>query len=263
MAWYARYILKKRRLKLLILATLSLLVISGGVVAFIFFQNKEQNEVLRQVFTDAESVEFYTQKVDTETSVSERSIVVAGTYHIDKKGSIYGSFSTTTVRVPSISYPIEFTLENISANGKAYVRAKSDNQELNTTIPLGADWRVFRETEIPPAYKEIAITGPILDNLALFSEKGSLVRLEKALPGDTTFTYPLLRFQFSLRPEVAKRQGPLAAIYERVGATGKVDIWVSAEDKKIRHMVFSNPPYFSTTTILNLGTPQAIDIPEE
>jgi hypothetical protein len=251
--------LKFRRKKIVFLLIVAIVLIA--VVGFLFFQNKHQDEVLERVFANAANIDFYTQEVRTETALSGRHIVVEGVYHNDIKNAAFSSISTTTVRVPDVSFPIAFTLYNVSINGNVYTKAESENPELITTVQVGGGWRQFSAREIPQEYKSIAIAGPVLDNLSLISNNGTHLSLKKTAPNDETFGAPLLRYSFTVRSSLKDHSGALSAIYERLKETGTADIWVSEETAEVRHMVFKNPPYFSTTTISNIGTPQVIDTP--
>jgi hypothetical protein len=217
--------------------------------------------VLKRVYANVEQVGFYTQTVRTETSLSGRNITVEGVYKNDLKNSSFGSISTTTVRVPDVSFPIAFTLYNISSGGNVYTKAESENPELVTTISVGTGWRQFDSREIPQEYKGIAIAGPVLDNLSLLSRKGAFLNLKKTTDDDRTFDEPLLRYTFTVKASLKDHSGALSAIYERLKEDGTADIWVSEGEARVRHIVFKNPPYFSTTTITDINTPHLIDIP--
>lgn len=258
---YPHSILRRAHKRLIFVTAIltTILVILGSV--YFFFNEKHNDEVLQSVFEKVGEVDFYTQEVRTETSLSERTITVEGVYQNDYKNSLYSAVSTTSVRFPDVSFPVQFTLYNISSIPNVYTKAESANPELITTIPVQGGWRSFNSREIPEEYKSIAIPGPVLDNLQILSKNGSYVELIETHGKDATFGDELLRFSFRVKPSLKERPGPLAAIYERLRETGTVDIWVSEDSKSVRHMVFNNPPYFSTTTIKNINTPQIIDIP--
>ncbi len=258
---YPHRILRANRKRYLAGAVLlaGILVLVGS--AFVLMSDRHNDEVLQSVFTKIDAIDFYTQEVRTETSLSERTITVEGIYQNDSKNSLYSAISTTSVRFPDVSFPIQFTLYNIASIPTVYTKAESENPELITTIPVGGGWRSFNFREIPEEYKSIAIPGPVLDNLELLSKNGSYVELIESHGKDLTFKEPLVRFTFRLRSLLKDRPGPLSAIYERLKETGTVDIWVSEESNDVHYMVFHNPPYFSTTTISNVNTPQVIDIP--
>ncbi len=118
-------------------------------------------------------------------------------------------------------------------------------------------WHAFNKNSIPSQFKDIAVSGPTLDNLLLFRDSGSYVTLvEKkgdAVWGDETFS----RYMMKLSPDAPENPGgTLGTLLQRLRG-GTIDIWID-DQSMVRHMVFQNDNYRSTTTLSNLNAPPAI-----
>lgn len=247
-------------MKTKVLVVLFLLGVVGvGMYGYQYLENQKQREFIEQVFSSVESVTSYVQTVETQLSVAERLVTIQGTYKNDRAKNAYASESSTVVRVPGDPVQFRFTTENIALGGRVYVRIKAD-EGTPTTVPKGV-WHSFDYASIPKDFETLAIPGPVLDNLLLFSEGGKYLRLEGAQGSDTTFGPQMLRYRFSVSGMAPETPSPLTVLLERIGQ-GTVDVWVGASST-VAALVIVNPPYYSTTTLSDINNPLGITAPSE
>ena len=193
----------------------------------------------------------YIQHVETETSLSDRDIRVVGDYMVNHKSREYYSVATTTLTLPDTGQGREkhsFTLSNIAIVDDVYTKIDTESELLKKTIPHSVTWRHFKSGQIPPEFENIAIAGPILDNLRIFDERGRYMVIIKKHGYETFQNENLMRYTLSLSDSTPP-EGTLGVILNRIGKNGHIDAWVDAKNHMIRHLHFENGEYRSTTTI--------------
>jgi hypothetical protein len=242
-----------------VLALFVLALISLSIYGYSYVKNQQDKAFIEQVFSSVESIDSYVQRVETELTVAERTVTIQGVYKNDRGKSAYASESTTTVQVPGSSSLFRFSTENIALDNRVYVRVRAD-EGTPTTVPADV-WHTFDFASIPKEFETLAIPGPVLDNLLLFSEGGRYLRLESAQGADTTFGVNALRYRFSASGVKPETPSPLTVLLERIGP-GTIDVWVGASST-LEALVITNPPYYSTTTLSDFNNPLGIAAPQE
>lgn len=229
-------------------------VVSGAALAFWLFFPREEvpDALLRNTFANAPVIHAYTQHVATETDIAERTLRVEGVYHINRTSSSFSSSATTTLTIPDGSEPQVFNLANVSVGEDVYVKVETADESLRSRIPHSPEWRHFNRLQIPDAFKDIAIAGPILDNMLLFSENGVFLRLVDNRGREDWGSESLARYSFTLKNTPESVGGTLRTLFDRIG-DGTVDIWVDPDRAEVRHMVVASDAYYSTTTFSNVN----------
>lgn len=230
------------------LGVVLLILIIGGAAAYFLSQAEKADKLLSNALNNAEATQHYRQTVETRMTLSERVLVVAGVYENNTETGLFSSHATTTFTVPDTGATMAFGLENMVQNDTVRVRITPIGDiRMPTPIPP-FEWHSFEIGLIPRELEGIAVPGPVLDNLKIFADGGSLVELVDTTETDTQFKEQLSRYRFKRSGRTADSGGPLNAVLERIDS-GTIDAWVDPETATIRHIVFSNPPYHSTTTI--------------
>ncbi len=203
----------------------------------------------------------YAQDIQTETKIDTKSLVITGLYINDYKSNTYLSYSTTTLIVAGDPNPHLFTHQNISIGETVYLRVQTQDLLLKNSIQGTPQWQKFKNSSIPQKFANIAIAGPIQDNLSLLSQNGAYLILHKKYGLVHFKDETLLRYTFSLSKNIATiPEGPLRAVVGRIGS-GTIDVWIDPQNFQVRYLLFTNTPYISTTTISNINTPPSIGIP--
>ncbi len=219
---------------------------------------------LEIALTSVEHVVTYEALVDTQSTFSDRNIAVSGLYKLDFNARRFGSFATTTLFIPT-EKPGErshqFTLSNISIGDDIYVKIDTTSPLLEKTIPHGPTWHRFSKTTIPKEFTNIAVSGPVLDNLEILSGHGHYLSLQSEPVERTVHDERLYVYEFTLSPKAATvAGGTLQSLIERIQG-GAVELWLS-EEGAVRILSFSGENYTSTTTILSVNNPVSITEPE-
>lgn len=209
-------------------------------------------------------IDSYSQHVETDMVFPDRHLQVTGEYLVDRRTERYSTYSTTTIILPDSGEPVphDFTLANIAIGKDVYNRIYTRSPVLVHTIPASEAWRHFTADSIPTEFKNIAIPGPLLDNLLLFSKNGRFLTLVSAatIPAHAS-TSPMHHFVFKLSGDSPPHDmGTLRALISRIGIDGYIEAW-SDEQGVPRILHFSNEAYSSTTTISNTATPLFIEAP--
>ncbi len=238
-----------------------LLLVAIGAFSYLLYSQKKDDDLLNAVYAALEDVETYTQVVTTETELSDRKLFVEGVYTNDRKQGIYSSVATTTLLIRSSDDSYTFTLSNIALPNEVFVRIDAEEGALSTTVPVNQGWTRLPADAVPQEFKDIAIPGPILDNVSIFQKSGSLLSLTKRLGEDSVFGTPLRRFEFTFKAGATIPDGPAKALYGRLEDGGTISVWVTPEDATLHHIVFSNPPYISTTSIQAINNPPPLVLP--
>ncbi len=230
---------------------LLLAVIGLAVAEYADRKAHEFDEPLIKTLEGIRSIQSYSQYVDTTTVVSDRPLRVFGWYIVDHGTRSYATFSTTTLRVPDGVLGAgnhDFTHDNIAIGDTVYVKIDTDSEFLKPSINDSHEWHRFERDRIPETYKNIAIAGPILDNLRIFANNAAHLELVKKYGLETVGLEQLRHYRFKLK-SVVPDESTVGALAERLGSEGTIDIWIDDDSSTIRRMYFARDPYTSTTTL--------------
>lgn len=207
----------------------------------------------RALFSKFGSVSGYSMNVETVLELPEKTLSISGEYSLNRPKQSYGSVTTTSLGEKEGPTQV-FTLTNIAIKNIIYVRIDTEDEALKKTIPTQGSWFHFPSTEVPPQFAQIAVPGPVLDNLLLLTDSGKYLSLienkgQEAMLGATT-THLVFRLS-GKKPRT--KGGSLHALLERIGP-GSIDVWTNNENPLLV-MHFRNGTYRSTTTITSLNSP--------
>jgi hypothetical protein len=254
---------RTRKPLLLALAGLGVLAVSG------FFAYKHLHPPVanfdvpfQKALAQVSSTHTYSQEVETSLTISDRTLRIVGVYEVDTDHKSYAGYSTTTLFIQGDPLGHSFTHQNISIDHVVYTKIDTSDSALRASIQRIPSWTSFKSTAIPERYSGVVINGPIQDNLTLLSNGGTYLLPQRSLGAQPWGDESLLRYTLSLSDRAFNLpDGPLNALVGRVGRTGVVDVWIDPTTSQVRHMVFQNPPYFSTTTILHINSLPLIEAP--
>lgn len=236
------------------------LVVGSVYFAYETYTKRVESLALAELYASVDAATVYEQEVETSLRLGDRRIVVRGVYRNNLDEGLYASFATTTFTTPD-AVPYTFALSNVSAGDRIFFRLERVSGEAPSTVPMGPEWHTFDASSIPPEYQGVAVSGPILDNLALFRNGGAAITLLRSYEDDMTFGEPLPRFEYSMAPRVDGESPALASIRSRLLGEGTVSVWTNTSLTGIRHIVFTAPDYTSTTTIKSVNIPLETPLP--
>lgn len=220
------------------------------------------DERVTKALESTQTPRMYEMRVDTETTVSGRSMRISGLYRLNFETKSFGSYGTTTLFTPDLPQKSHtFSLDNVSIGDDIYVRIDTKSPLLQKTIPYSPAWRHFTAASIPPQFKNIAVSGPVLDTLALLGEGGSYLAATQPVR-DTQFGSSTVHvYSFGLSKKARKVQGgTLQPLIERI-ASGTVELLVD-DTPAVRGVVVRSDNYVSTTTILSVNSPLTVGAPQ-
>lgn len=229
-----------------------------GVIAAIsiFIAVSRQSEVreygplLAQFIESASHTVPYRADVEVSIPQSGKMLSIEGLYFVNHETREYYSFSTTSVTdIDNTTPSISFTIENIALNNWVYLRITPLDAYSRKTVRGTDSWVDFPANEIPVKYTDIAVSGPVQDNLALFSENGSLIELLKSeRSGGADSPTETYTFKLSSKGMTAP-SGPVRAIADHIGSLGYIYVTIPGPDNSDARMIFSGNNYSATTTI--------------
>ncbi len=235
-------------------------VIAALVGAHWYMTRPEFDAELTAAFEAVSDIHAYTQEDVTETIVSERLLRIEGTYSNDTRTDRYSSVATTTIEIPGEGVH-SFSLSNISRGEDVYTKVVTDSPLLRQQIAFDAAWHNFRRDAIPNEFKDIAISGPIMDHLALFRDGGTRLDVIDGPTIDESASSTLRSYTFRLALGArSDAGGTLATLMERID-DGHVRIWID-EESMIRRIVIDDESFHSTTTLTGFNERIAIEPPE-
>lgn len=255
-----------RSTHLLIRWLAALLVVTILGFAAIEYMNRkahEFDEPLIRTLEKMNATQSYAQYVDTSTVVSDRPLRVYGWYLVDHTKRAYAAFSTTTLRIPDGIEGAgnhDFTHDNIAIQDLVYVKIDTDSEFLKPSINDSDSWKRFTKDTIPESYKNIAVPGPILDNLRVFANSAEHLELVKKYGIEQVEGRELRHYRFKLKSMVPK-DSTVGALAMRLGNEGVIDIWIHDQSSSIVRMLFSHDTYTSTTTLSSFDSPLLISPP--
>lgn len=242
---------KPEVLVLSVTAALTLLI----VLSIVLVSKPPFDATLERAFEVASSIGAHTEIVDTHVIVSDRILYIEGTYESNKALDAYAAYSTTTILLPDLPVNNQshtFTHQNISIGNDVYTKIETESPVLLSSIPASPQWRHFTRSAIPREFADIAVPGPIIENLRLLDQGGTYLRLIQARGEEVLGSTTLRRYELELSGK--KTSGNLQTVMDRIGK-GRIDLWIDESTSLPYMMVFRGPGYFATTTIslLNSG----------
>ncbi len=245
-------------------ALFSVILLLGGIYWYFFFGKPHFDELTLRAFEQARLIETYRHAVETDIDIAGRHLHIAGVYALDHKKGHFSSISTTTLTIPDMpagNREHSFTLENIAVEHDVFTRIQTSSSHFKKTIPHGKEWLHFTPGNIPEEFQNIAVHGPILDNLGLFRDGEHLLLPAGAPRADTRDGKALQQYTFTLQSGAANKvSGALAAVIEHIGA-GTVNAWIDPESAQLYALAFHNATYQSKTIIIATSTAITIEPP--
>lgn len=249
-----------KRLQIAMGALLGLLFL--GVYLYRTSQPGTPDPLLPVVFAKAAQIQQYAQEDRTEALVGDRRLVIRGRYLVDRALNRYSSVATTTVYTPPQKTGQSFTLSNISIGSDVYSRMVVGGVAPQTSIPAQQDWHHFASNDIPAEYEGIAVPGPLLDDLRLFSEGGAYLSLIDTVHGSTDSS-STVGYRFKLSGKAPPSPGgTLEALMGHIGE-GTIEAWIQPDDATIREIIITAPGYHATTTLSRFDENLEIQSPLE
>lgn len=218
---------------------------------------------LQAALTGVQGLHSYEMQDETRAILPAHIIEINGRYRLNFDAQRYESVSTTTLTMLEVRPPTNvhtFTLQHRSIADDIYVRIQTDSPVLQKTIPYGPQWRHFKSNAIPDRFIDIAVAGPILDNLALLRENGAYLSPTGA-PVDISVastTYHVYSFTLSKKATLVP-DGPVRGLIDFI-ATGTIDVWID-DVPSVRAMRINGSTYVSTSTFSKVNTPLDISPP--
>jgi hypothetical protein len=230
----------------------ALLLVAGGLYFFLY-AGAPKDPILRTAFQNAAKARSYEQYVDTSANVDNKSLRIIGFYLIDQPRNAYAFYSTTTVEIPGSKKPVIFTLDNISIEKDVYTKVTTKGDNVPLSVPSSPFWLHFKANDIPKDYANIALSGPLLDYLKLFSGRGRFLSLIAKVGAERIDGATLLHYTFALSNSSVGASGTLLSLIKRIGPTGTIDVWIDEKTKVITVLRFRNENYVATTTISHIN----------
>lgn len=219
------------------------------------------DDILAKTFEVVPEITSHEEVVSTYVVISDRTLSIEGRYYSHAAQEAYAAYSTTTITLPDLpaaQASHAFTHQNISIREDIYTKVETKSPVLKQAILHSPQWRHFKRADIPREYADIAISGPILENMRLLSSGGEYLKLRRNDGIEDFQGEKLARYHFSLSGKSASSN--LGTVMGRI-AEGTVDLWVRPEDSMPHTMVFNGPGYFATTTFHSLNTLAPISAP--
>lgn len=229
--------------KILVFSALLLGLLLIGVIES--WKTPDLEESVRSALREVGNDRTYSMRVETLSTLDDRTLAIDGIYRIDAPRDAYASESTTTLTVIETGETHAFSLRNISLSDTVYVSVSSASPLLARTLPLTDGWQSFKSGDIPAALSGIATEGPILDNALIFADDGAHLQFIETTPEGAHL--------FTLRDPRARIGGVLQTLFERIGVSGHITVWL--HDDTVSQFVFTGEDYVSTTTMLREPSP--------
>ncbi len=249
-----------KTLKWISLAVLAVFLAAGAAYVALDRYSRTLDTLMKETLAHVAQVQSYSQDVTTSVAFPDRTLHIVGTYHIDRKSRNYASFSTSTLKIAELGEHT-FFVENLSLEDTIYTRISTESPLLTTTIPQTDGWKSFPNTAIPKELENIALPGPTLDNLLLFSENGRFIQLQEKMGEEVVRDATLNHYRFSLSGALPENPGPVKGLIERIGPSGHIDVWVDPSSTMIRELRFENDAYSSHTVIRSVDIPLVVTPP--
>lgn len=246
----------------------ALCILTAGILLGLYFvyesgHRSSFDNRLHTALQGVQSPHTYEIVVETTTALSDRTLEVLGLYRLNFDTKRFGAYATTTLTIPKEkprNRTHTFTFLNLAIDNDVYVHIDTDSELLRKTIPHSPDWRHFKADTVPAQFKDIAVSGPVLDNLALLDKMGTYLTL-LGQPAERTHGGEQFRvYEFNLSEKAGSVSGgTLEPLLRRIGS-GHVFVWVD-ESPAVRMMTFFGDNYSSTTTVRSVNSPVEITAP--
>jgi hypothetical protein len=252
-----------KKLWLVTFGALLVLAVGYGAYRYLYGAQKQSFDPLVEgVFDRAAQVSSYAQYVETR-QVSERGTMqIKGDYLVDDTHRNYASYSTTTY-TQAKGAAVVFLLENRTIGADVYVRVLNKSPLVKLSVPAIGTWEHFPANSIPATYQNIAVAGPVIDDLKLLDDRGKYLT-QDTNHGMTSFNnnrYMRYTFRLSRLAETAN-DGGIQTIAARIGKNGLVDLWIDPLSTEIAYMRLTDgASYTSTTTFSRFNEPLGIEAP--
>jgi len=231
------------------------IVVSLLVVLFLHLASPSDgfDRLFLEVLANEASKTTYTEHAETEVVVGVKRLRIDGIYRLDPPQGAFGSISTTTVAdldQPFSKSPNSFVLQNVSLGEDVYFRLDTKSPSLQHLKNANVGWIHVPGNKIPSELSDVAVSGPILDDLALFREKGKYVSsVERIATNDRDAKQ--IHYVMKLSGNSAPRGSTLESLFGHVGGSGTIDVWVEEKSALISRIHFSGAGYSSTTTVMH------------
>lgn len=241
-------------------------IVCGALFSIYWFLTRPPatDRFLEETLTHIMDIHSYKHKVVTDTVVSNRKLIVEGVYYVNHSTKRYASFSTTTLIIPKgepASGPHVFTLANISIKDSVYTKIDTKSELLKSTIPQSGVWNSFQKDKVSKRFKDISISGPVLDHLRLFEGEGKYLVLAKS-NGDEQINGETLRhYTFTRSNSIEGAGGTLKTLLSRIGEHGVIDVWLDTERMEIKRMLIENGAYQTRAFFSEFNSIPAIEAP--
>jgi hypothetical protein len=254
---------KKWRPRLIVLGVLLAIVLGYYTYRSLHSPPEQKfDPVVEQVLSHTAQVSSYAQYVETK-QVSEAGILqIKGEYLVDDTHKSYASYSTTTYKQAQ-GTTVVFLLENRSLASDIYVRLLNESPSVKLSVPAVGAWAHFPANSIPASYQNIAVAGPVIDDLKLLANHGEYLIQDKnhCMTSFGSSRYIRYTFRLSRLAEVAS-DGGIQTIAGRVGKNGFIDLWIDPLSDEAAYMRLTNgTSYTSTTTFSRFNEPLGIEAP--
>lgn len=251
-----------RSTKAVLIGGMSLVIVSvAGYL--VWHMMRPFDATMKTVLAKNEAIKSYVANVKTTSAGTDRTIVVDGIYTIDRARGAFASFSTTTLSAETLKKPLIFSVNDISIGADVYTKVESNNPSFKLSVPVSSKWLHFKAPAIPMDYANVAVNGPILDNLRILDSEGAYIWPLKGPETATWATETLAKYTLRLSGKTPPLDnGTLRSLSEHIGKNGTIELWIDTNAAEIRHMVFQGDSYRSTTTISSLNSPVVVEVPE-
>jgi hypothetical protein len=247
----------------LILAALA----SGVYYYFFVYSRPDYEKAYEKAVSAVATIKSWNQSTQTETKATDRELYVSGIYTIDHRNKNYSSRSTTTLKINeagAISLH-NFSFENISVGKDIYINIKTESERLKSTMQTTEGWYLFDKNSIPENFKNIAISGPVMDSLNIFKKNGKYVKIIKSGDSENLEGKNCFRYELVLNEKAFTKQGDLELgnMADRIGKAGIIELWINKETSEIEQIMIKNPPYYSISRIRDINKTNEIKPPEK
>lgn len=243
------------------IAALGAVLLLGGALYTYFALSDQKDEQFKDAMAALGALTSYRQHVAMETDISARHLLIEGEYDVDRAHDRYRSTATTSLSALDGAFEgvHAFTLSHVALPPEVYVSVTSESELLSGSIPKTDGWKHFTDGAVPYEFQNVAVAGPVMDTLTLFSDDGAYLGVTKAPieEGETR------RYTLQLNKKAFKERGldAVGIFVERLGEDGTIDVWFDTATHRIQKLRLSNPPYLSYTEYSELNSVPPITAP--
>jgi hypothetical protein len=233
----------------LLIGLAGIALLAGGIGIFLSYAPRH-DALFEAALLNTENVTSYTQDSKVRLLLEDRTLEVQGIYRVDRKGR-YASWATSTLFIPG-EVPREFLLENVSFGEEVYMRLTTKDPYLEKSIAHSPEWRHFSRTTIPPQFVDIAVWGPIIDNLLLFSEEGAYLEMRNDPVLEKVGEQEFKRYDLVRAKKFPTPGSTLAMLLERADGAS-ITVWIDPGEARVHRLLITKEGYESDTLFLPFG----------